>query len=247
MYRRPRFSQNVLMLTTLSVVQPTRALHGCVLLLLWPFQGTTGSTAKCQDPGSAHCTISLEKLLDRAIQHAELIYLVSEESLTLFEEMFIPFHVRIPLSRTENACTTSTLSIPTSRSEVQENSDKWLLHSILFLIKFWIDPLVNLQTSLDRYDNAPMALISKTKWISGKLMNLEQGVTILIQKMLGEGAVMLEQNESLADYPVHFDMLESVLRDYTLLTCFKKDTHKMETFLKLLKCQRKGGLGCSIL
>uniref|UniRef100_A0A4W5NPA4 Somatolactin alpha n=1 Tax=Hucho hucho TaxID=62062 RepID=A0A4W5NPA4_9TELE len=166
----------------------------------------------------------------------------------VLEEMFIPFHVRIPLTQTGNACTTSTLSIHTSRSEVQENSDKWLLHSILFLIKFWIDPLVNLQTSLDRYDNAPMALINKTKWISGKLMNLAQGVTILIQKMLGEGNVMLEQNnKSLADYPVHFDMLESVLRDYTLLACFKKDTHKMETFLKLLKCRRKGGLGCSLL
>ncbi|XP_055797828.1 somatolactin beta [Salvelinus fontinalis] len=225
-----------------------KALHGCVLLLLWPFQGTTGSMAECQDPGSTHCTISLEKLLDRAIQHAELIYLVSEESLTLFEEMFIPFHVRIPLTQTGNTCTTSTLSIPTSRSEVQENSDKWLLHSILFLIKFWIDPLVKLQTSLDRYDNAPMALINKTKWISDKLMNLAQGVTILIQKMLGEGDVMLEKNnKSLADYPVNFDMFESVLRDYTLLACFKKDTHKMETFLKLLKCRRKGGLGCSLL
>ncbi|XP_029527937.1 somatolactin beta [Oncorhynchus nerka] len=226
----------------------SKALHGCVLLLLWPFQGTTGSMAECQDPGSTHCTISLEKLLDRAIQHAELIYLVSEKSLTLFEEMFIPFQVRIPLTQTGNTCTTSTLSISTSRSEVQENSDKWLLHSILFLIKFWIDPLVKLQTSLDRYDNAPMALINKTKWISDKLMNLAQGVTILIQKMLGEGAVMLEQNnKSLADYPVHFDMLESVLRDYSLLACFKKDTHKMETFLKLLKCRQKGGLGCSLL
>ncbi|XP_021475501.2 somatolactin beta [Oncorhynchus mykiss] len=225
-----------------------KALHGCVLLLLWPFQGPTGSMAECQDPGSTHCTISLEKLLDRAIQHAELIYLVSENSLTLFEEMFIPFQVQIPLTQTGNTCTTSTLSIPASRSEVQENSDKWLLHSILFLIKFWIDPLVKLQTSLDRYDNAPMTLINKTKWISEKLMNLAQGVTILIQKMLGEGAVMLEQNnKNLADYPVHFDMLDSVLRDYTLLACFKKDTHKMETFLKLLKCRRKGGLGCSLL
>lgn len=46
--------------------------------------------AECQDPGSTHCTISLEKLLDRAIQHAELIYLVSENSLTLF--VSTPYH-----------------------------------------------------------------------------------------------------------------------------------------------------------
>jgi growth hormone len=73
-------------------------------------------------------------------------------------------------------------------------------------------------------------------------------VPYLFLQMLGEGAVMLEQNnKSLADYPVHFDMLESVLRDYSLLACFKKDTHKMETFLKLLKCRQKGVLGCSLL
>ncbi|KAJ7996822.1 hypothetical protein DPEC_G00222510 [Dallia pectoralis] len=199
------------------------ALYGRVFLLLWLIQGTIEATVDCQNTASVRCSISLEKLLDRAIQHAEVIYIVSEESLTLFEEMFIPFRVQTPLTRTGNACSSSTFAIPTSRSEVQENS-----------------------TSLNRYDNAPMALINKTKWLSGKLMSLEQGVTILIEKMLGEGAVRLDQsNESPVDNPVHSNMLESVLRDYTLLACFKKDTHKMDNFLKVLKCRQTGGLTCN--
>lgn len=37
---------------------------------------------------------------------------------------------------------------------------------------------------------------------------------------------------------------ESALRDYNLLTCFKKDAHKMETFLKLLKCRQSDKLSC---
>lgn len=41
------------------------------------------------------------------------------------------------------------------------------------------------------------------------------------------------------------EVLESVMRDYTLLSCFKKDAHKMETFLKLLKCRQTDKYNCA--
>ncbi|KAM6970531.1 somatolactin beta [Aplochiton taeniatus] len=228
-------------------MKKSKVIPGCLLLLLGHFQGILGNL-ECQESEGAPCTISLEKLLDRAIQHAELIYLVSEESFTLFEDLFIPYNMRPQLSRTGNLCTSNTLSIPNSRSQLQTNSDKLLLQSILFLVKFWIDPVINLQTSLDRYDNAPMMLITKTKWISVKLSNLEQGLTVLIKKMFGVDFLMLEQpNDSLADYPIRSDMMESVLRDYTLLACLRKDSHKIETFLKLLKCRQTEHRGCPLV
>lgn len=61
--------------------------------------------------------------------------------------------------------------------------DTWLLHSVLMLIQSWIEPLVYLQTALDRYDNAPVVLLNKTKWVSEKLISLEQGVVVLIRKV----------------------------------------------------------------
>lgn len=61
--------------------------------------------------------------------------------------------------------------------------DKWLLHSIMILAQFWIDPLADLQDSLDSYDNAPSSLLSKTRWMSTKLMNLKQGVLVLMSKV----------------------------------------------------------------
>lgn len=63
------------------------------------------------------------------------------------------------------------------------SQDKWLLHSILILVQFWIDPLADLQDSLDSYDNAPISLLSKTRWMSTKLMNLKQGVIVLMSKV----------------------------------------------------------------
>ncbi|XP_036379756.1 somatolactin beta [Megalops cyprinoides] len=222
--------------------------QGCIWLLLWSCQETLGYPTDCRDRQDTNMrcpSISLDKLLDRIIQHAELIYRVSEESCTLFEDMFIPYTIRSQMNRGGNVCTTK--SIPGSKSEIQQNSDKWLLHSALILIQSWIEPLNNLQTTLDRYDNAPDTLLNKTKWVSNKLINLEQGVVVLIRKMLDEGILISEPNQSLAYHVEQPDMMESVLTDYALLTCFKKDAHKVETFLKLLKCRQTDRLSCFLL
>ncbi|XP_013765845.1 somatolactin alpha [Pundamilia nyererei] len=171
-------------------------------LLLWPYILTVSMPLDCkEEPGSlTRCpSISQEKLLDRVIHHAELIYRVSEESCSLF-----------------------------------------------MLVQSWIEPLVYLQTTLDHYDHAPEMLVNKTKWVSEKLVSLEQGVVALIKKMLDEGTFTTTNNEQgLFQYDTLPDMLESVMRDYTLLSCFKKDAHKMETFLKLLKCRQADKYNCA--
>lgn len=41
------------------------------------------------------------------------------------------------------------------------------------------------------------------------------------------------------------DILESVMNDYSLLSCFKKDAHKIEILLKLLKCRRNDMYNCA--
>ncbi|KAM3875323.1 somatolactin alpha [Diretmus argenteus] len=225
---------------------------GCVwAVLIWPCLLTVSLPLDCKDEqGSSisRCpSISQEKLLDRVIQHAELIYRVSEESCSLFEEMFVPFPMRFSRNQAGYACITKALPIPSSKSEIQQISDKWLLHSVLMLVQSWIEPLVYLQTALDRYDDAPDMLLNKTKWVSEKLISLEQGVMVLIRKMLGEGMLTTTYSErGLAQYDVQPAMLESVQRDYTLLSCFKKDAHKMETFLKLLKCRQTDKYNCAL-
>ncbi|KAM9733325.1 somatolactin alpha [Menidia menidia] len=225
-------------------------MQQCVwVLLLWPNIFAVGTPIDCrEDPANlSRCpTISQEKLLDRVIHHAELIYRVSEESCSLFEEMFIPFPLRLQSNQGGYACITKALLIPSSKSEIQQISDKWLLHSVLMLVQSWIEPLVYLQMTLERYDHAPDMLLNKTKWVSEKLISLEQGVVVLIKKMLDEGTLATTLTEqALLQYDVQPEMLESVMRDYTLLSCFKKDAHKMEAFLKLLKCRQTDKYNCA--
>ncbi|XP_042270649.1 somatolactin alpha isoform X2 [Thunnus maccoyii] len=160
--------------------------------------------------------------------------------------MFVPFPLRLQRNQAGYTCITKALPIPSSKSEIQQISDKWLLHSVLMLVQSWIEPLVYLQTTLDRYDDAPDMLLNKTKWVSEKLISLEQGVVVLIKKMLDEGMLTTTNSEQgLFQYDVQPEMLESVMRDYTLLSCFKKDAHKMETFLKLLKCRQTDKYNCA--
>ncbi|XP_071328000.1 somatolactin alpha [Trachinotus anak] len=216
--------------------------------LLWPYLLTMSVPLDCrEEQGSSSCiSISQEKLLDRVIQHAELIYRVSEESCSMFEEMFVPFPLRLQRNQAGYACITKALPIPSSKSEIQQISDKWLLHSVLMLVQSWIEPLVYLQTTLDRYDDAPDMLLNKTKWVYEKLISLEQGVVVLIKKMLDEGTLTAPYMEQgIFQEDAQPEMLESVMRDYTLLSCFKKDAHKMESFLKLLKCRQTDKYNCA--
>ncbi|KAJ8342480.1 hypothetical protein SKAU_G00324080 [Synaphobranchus kaupii] len=220
-----------------------KVLQGCVWMMLW--HRIVGYPLDCkedQQDGTRCPSITLDKLLERVIQHAELIYRASEETCTLFEETFAPLATRPQLSRGGSAC--GVRSVPGSKSEIQQISDKWLLHSTLILIKSWISPLHSLQITLDLYDNAPDDLLNKTKWMSAKLMNLEQGVIVLIRKMLNEDSLASEPSQNLTHYVAQPNMVESLLTDYTLLSCFKKDAHRVETFLKLLKCRQTDRLGC---
>ncbi|KAM4589976.1 somatolactin alpha [Fundulus diaphanus] len=218
-------------------------------LLLWSQHLTASTPLDCRDDqGSlSHCTsISQEKLLDRIIHHAELIYRVSEELCSLFEELFIPFPFRLQSNQAAYACITRALPIPSSKSEIQQISDKWLLHSVLMLIQSWIEPLAYLQMTMERYDHASDMLLNKTKWVSEKLSSLEQGVVVLIKKMLDESTLStVQSDQGIVQNDVQPEVLESVLRDYSLLTCFKKDAHKMETFLKLLKCRQTDKYNCA--
>ncbi|XP_062409135.1 somatolactin alpha [Sardina pilchardus] len=213
---------------------------GVVLALPLDCRDESGASARC-------ASIPPEKLLDRVIQHAELIYRVSEESCSLFEDMFVPFAMRTARNQGGSTCITKPFPILASKSEIQQTSDKWLLHSVLLLVQSWIEPLIYLQTTLNHYDNAPDTLINKTKWVSEKLLSLEQGLLVLIRKMLNEGMLMPSVYEpSLLQSDLPPDMLDSILRDYNLLTCFKKDAHKIETFLKLLKCRQSDKLSCVV-
>ncbi|XP_043085194.1 somatolactin-like [Puntigrus tetrazona] len=228
-------------------MKKSTVLQICVVFVLCSSRAGTGSPVDCpdQDTAGTSCTISLEKLLERAVQHAELIYRVSEESKMLFDEMLISYDVNLHVPE-GTMCAPKTVPVPMSKSEIQQISDKWILHSLLILAQFWIDPLVEVQASLENYENVPSALLTRSKWMSTKLTSLEQGIMVLIRQIMGEDGLALEVPAETSERFLSSNTLEAVRRDYSVIYCFRKDAHKMQTFLKLLKCRQIDKENCSL-
>ncbi|KAJ7401468.1 hypothetical protein WISP_00178 [Willisornis vidua] len=47
-------------------------------------------------------------------------------------------------------------------------------------------------------------------------------------------------------FDIHLRSEDALLQNYSLLSCFKKDLHKVETYLKVLKCRRYGEGNCTV-
>lgn len=70
--------------------------------------------------------------------------------------------------------------------------------------------------------------------------------SIVAVQMLNEVVMTTTvSDQDLFPTDLQLDILESVMNDYNLLSCFKKDAHKMEILLKLLKCRRNDMYNCA--
>lgn len=47
-------------------------------------------------------------------------------------------------------------------------------------------------------------------------------------------------------FDIHLRNEDALLKNYGLLSCFKKDLHKVETYLKVMKCRRFGEGNCTV-
>ncbi|KAJ1174880.1 hypothetical protein NDU88_000171 [Pleurodeles waltl] len=225
-----------------------RVLQSVLLLLSlhWLPGGLAYPTDCKNEPGTyLYCSaIPLHKLLDRVIQHADLLYRMSEQSCAIFEERIVPPGLRFQKYHTSCYNKDLTMSIPNSKHEVQKLSDKWLLHAVLLMVQSWVEPFLYLQTSLSHYDDIPGDLLDKIKSLSEKLPSFEQGVGVLIKKMADGAPFTAELEQPPNHLSFGLRTVNSAQQNYMVLDCFRKDAHKIETFLKLLRCRWMGTPGC---
>ncbi|XP_077940460.1 somatotropin isoform X1 [Gasterosteus aculeatus] len=86
--------------------------------------------------------------------------------------------------------------------------------------------------------------------ISPKLSELKTGILLLI-KANQDGADLFPDSSALqlAPYGNYYQSLgadESLRRTYELLACFKKDMHKVETYLTVAKCRLSPEANCTL-
>ncbi|CAL8265905.1 unnamed protein product [Gadus morhua 'NCC'] len=186
----------------------------------------------------SHPLIDSQRLFSIAvnrIQHlhmlAQRIFSELESSLQIEEQrqlnkIFLP-----------DFCNSDDIISPIDKHETQRSSVLRLLTVSYRLIECWEFPSQSL----------PGGSVLRNQ-ISPKLSELKNGIHILIRTSQGAGDALVEA-DPMSPYGGYYQALGgdgSLRGSYEMLACFKKDMHKVETYLTVAKCRLSPEDNCTL-
>ncbi|NXM63749.1 PRL protein, partial [Illadopsis cleaveri] len=186
--------------------------------------------------GSVNCQLSLEELFDRAVTLSHYIYLLASEIFDEFDELYA--QGRGFIAKAVNSCHTASLTTPEDKEQAQQIHHEDLLNLILGVLRSWNEPLIHLASEVQRIKEVPETILWKAVEIEEQNKRLLEGM----EKIIGR----VHSGEVENDIYTPWDGLPSLqLADedsrlfafYSLLHCLRRDSHKTDNYLKLLKCR----------
>ncbi|NWR03312.1 PRL protein, partial [Paradoxornis webbianus] len=186
--------------------------------------------------GSVNSQLSLEELFDRAVKLAHYIHFLSSEIFNEFDERYA--QGRGFIAKAVNSCHTASLTTPEDKEQAQQIHHEDLLNLILGVLRSWNDPLIHLASEVQRIKEAPETILWKAVEIEEQNKRLLEGM----EKIVGR----VHSGEVENDIYTPWDGLPSLqLADedsrlfafYNLLHCLRRDSHKIDNYLKVLKCR----------
>ncbi|KAM7334475.1 somatotropin [Alexandromys fortis] len=191
--------------------------------LLWP-----------QEAG-AFPAMPLSSLFANAVLRAQHLHQLAADTYKEFERAYIPEGQRYSIQNAQAAfCFSETIPAPTGKEEAQQRSDMELLRFSLLLIQSWLGPVQFLSRI---FTNSLM--FGTSDRVYEKLKDLEEGIQALMQE-LEDGSPRIGQilKQTYDKFDTNMRSDDALLKNYGLLSCFKKDLHKAETYLRVMKCRR---------
>uniref|UniRef100_A0A8D2Q7H4 Somatotropin n=1 Tax=Varanus komodoensis TaxID=61221 RepID=A0A8D2Q7H4_VARKO len=192
---------------------------------------------------TAFPTMPLSSLFANAVLRAQHLHLLATDTFKEFERSYIPEDQRHSNKNSQSAfCYSETIPAPTGKDDAQQKTDMELLRFSLTLIQSWLGPV----RYLSRMFSNSLALGTSDR-VYEKLQDLEEGIQALMRELedgSSRGVQLLRPTYEKFDGNLRNE--GSLLKNYGLLSCFKKDLHKVETYLKVMKCRRFGEVNCTI-
>ncbi|KAM3921539.1 somatotropin [Leptodactylus fuscus] len=193
-------------------------------------------------PGfSAFPQIPLASLLNNAVIRAQYIHQVVADTYRDYERTFIREDKRYSNKNSYAMfCYSETIPAPTDKDNTHQKSDMDLLRFSLTLIQSWMTPVQSLNKLFTNqvFGNA----------VYEKLRDLEEGLYALMRELDDGNArnygLLTFTYDKFDPHPDTDD--EARIKNYGLLSCFKKDMHKVETYLKVMKCRRFVESNCMV-
>ncbi|XP_069709268.1 prolactin [Phaenicophaeus curvirostris] len=193
--------------------------------------------------GSVNCQVSLGELFDRAVKLSHYIHFLSSEIFNEFDEHY--GQGRHFIAKAINSCHTSSLTTPEDKEQAQQIHHEALLNLILGILRSWNDPLIHLASEVQRIKEAPDTILRKAVEIEEQNKRLLEGMEKIVGRVhSGEvGNEIYSQWEGLPSLQLA-DEDSRLSAFYNLLHCFHRDSHKIDNYLKLLKCRLIHGSNC---
>uniref|UniRef100_A0A3Q0RXM8 Prolactin n=1 Tax=Amphilophus citrinellus TaxID=61819 RepID=A0A3Q0RXM8_AMPCI len=205
-------------------------------------------TAFCNSASSVTCSrftvlcvvtmcraVPISDLLERASQHSDKLHSLSTMLTQELDSHFPPFG-RVSMPR-PSMCHTSALQTPIDKERALQVPESDLLSLARSLLQAWSDPLVILSSSANSLPHPAQSSISnKIQEIQEYSKNLKDGLDILSSKM-GPAAQTITSLPYRGGTDLGQDRITKLINFNFLLSCLRRDSHKIDSFLKVLRCR----------
>uniref|UniRef100_A0A5F8AFS0 Growth hormone variant n=1 Tax=Macaca mulatta TaxID=9544 RepID=A0A5F8AFS0_MACMU len=190
--------------------------------------------------GSAFPTIPLSRLFDNAMLRAHRLHQLAFDTYQEFEEAYIPKEKKHSLMENPQAsfCFADSIPTPSNLEETQQKSNLELLRISLLLIQSWLEPVQFLSSV---FANNLLHHTSDSD-VHDLLKDLEEGIETLMWR-LEDGIPRTGHifKQTYSKFDAHSQNDDSLLKNYGLLHCFRKDMDMVETFLRMVQCRTVEG------
>ncbi|XP_070584375.1 somatotropin-like [Erythrolamprus reginae] len=191
--------------------------------------------------GGAFSAIPLSSLFTNAVLRAQHLHQLATNTYKEFERSYIPEEQRYSNRNSQTVhCYSESIPSPTRKEEAQQKTDTELLRFSLILIQSWLNPIRFLSRM---FTNS--LVFGTSDRVYDKLQDLEQGIQILMREVddgTSQDFQLMRPSYEKFDFNLQSEV--ALQKNYDLLSCFKKDLHKVETFLRVMKCRRFREISC---
>ncbi|NWU56570.1 PRL protein, partial [Dromas ardeola] len=127
-------------------------------------------------------------------------------------------------------CHTSGMLTPNGKEYAQKIPREELTHLILKLLQAWKEPLSHFN---QHHQELPDDSLSKAKQISNMVHELKTGV----EKSMGIISNALNGMTSSEAAGLSISNEANMMSDSDFIHCFRRDSNKVQSYLKILKCR----------
>ncbi|CAH2284478.1 prolactin [Pelobates cultripes] len=182
-----------------------------------------------------NCLMTTGELFDRAVGLSHYIHTLSAEMFKDFDEQFAPSR-RFPKSVMR--CHTALLNTPEDKEQAQKIQHEHLLNLVMRVLRSWNDPLLHMVSEVQGIREAPDTILLKAVQVEEQTKQLLEGMEQIIGR-IHPGDVENELDSLWSGPPISNSADENsrLFEFYNLLHCLRRDSHKIDNYLNLLKCR----------